>query len=146
LAITILFIFMEESMKTVMSLVTLSVACYATADMQPITNSYDDSDARYAIVSFVQSDSAIQATIQRRGAYFISYTKLELDCAKRHVRHMGMYNSIEELEKAQFDQMQGRVIDGSIADEVGKVLCKGTTLTASQTDELPAVEQPDDRT
>ena len=133
-------------MKTVMSLVTLSVACHATADMQQITYNYDESDARYAIVSFARSGSAIQAIVQRQGVYFTSYTKLELDCAERHVRHMGMYNSIEELEKAQFDQMQGRVIDGSIADEVGQVLCKDATLTASQTDELPADEQPDDKT
>lgn len=141
---------MEESMKTVISFVALSVACCATADVQTITYQYDDSDAEYSIVSFVESDSSIQATLQRSGRYFTNYTKLEIDCASRNVRHMGMYNSLDGLEKAQFDQMQGRIIEGSIADEVGKVLCKGTTMTASQTasqtDKLPADELPDDKT
>lgn len=133
-------------MKTVMSLITLSAACYATADTQQITYNYDDSQAQYSIVSYVENGSAIQATVQRQGTYFASYTKLELDCAKRHVRHTGMYSSLEELGKAQFDEMLGHVVDGSIADEVAKVLCKGTTLTASQSDELPAAEQSDDKT
>ncbi|WP_053157888.1 hypothetical protein [Pseudomonas sp. Pf153] len=133
-------------MKTVMSLITLSVACCATADPQQITYSYDDSQAQYFIVSYVENGSALRATVQRQGTYFTNYTKLELDCAERNVRHTGMYSSLEELEKAQFDEMQGRVVDGSIADEVGKVLCKGTTLTASQSDELPAAEQSDDKT
>ncbi|WLH10750.1 hypothetical protein PSH58_17860 [Pseudomonas hefeiensis] len=133
-------------MKTVISIVALSVACCATADVQTITYQYDDSDAEYSIVSFIESDSSIQATLQRSGPYFTNYTKLEIDCTSRHVRHMGMYNSVEGLEKAQFDQMQGRIVEGSIADEVGKVLCKGTTMTASQTDKLPADELPDDKT
>ncbi|UZE25670.1 hypothetical protein LOY67_09805 [Pseudomonas sp. B21-056] len=133
-------------MKTVIALVALCVACHATADMQKIQYSYDDSDAEYSLVSFAESGSAIQAIVQRQGVYFTSYTKVELDCANRNVRHMGMYNSLEGLEKAQFDQMQGRIVEGSIADEVGKVLCNGTTLTASKTDDLPAVAQPDDRT
>jgi hypothetical protein len=137
---------MEESMKTVISLVALCVACHATADVQKIQYGYDDSDAEYSLVSFAESGSAIQAIVQREGVYFTSYTKVELDCANRSVRHMGMYNSLEGLEKAQFDQMQGRIVEGSIADEVSKVLCKGTTLTASQTDNSPAEEQPDDRT
>ena len=137
-------------MKTVISLVALSVACCATADVQTIAYQYDDSDAEYSIVSFVESDSSIQATLQRSGAYFTNYTKLEIDCASRNVRHMGMYNSLDSLEKAQFDEMQGRIVEGSIADVVGKVLCKGTTMTASQTasqtDKLPADELPDDKT
>lgn len=137
-------------MKTVISFVALSVACCATADVQTITYQYDDSDAEYSIVSFIESDSSIQATLQRSGSYFTNYTKLEIDCASRNVRHMGMYNSLDGLEKAQFDQMQGRIVEGSIADEVGKVLCKGTTMTASQTasqtDKRPADELPEDKT
>lgn len=120
-------------MKTVVSLVLLSIACSATADVQKIKYIYDDSDAVYSIVSFVDRGPAVQAIVQRSGAYFTSYTKLELDCANRIVRHMGMYNSLAGLEKAQFDQMQGPIIEGSIAAEVGKVLCKDTTSTASQT-------------
>lgn len=135
----------EKSMKTVISFAAIFTACHATADVQTIQYNYDDSDAEYSIVSFVESGSSIQATLRRAGSYFTNYTKLELDCAGRNVRHMGMYNSVEGLEKAEFDQMQGRIIEGSIADEVGKVLCKGTTLTASQTDELPADDQPDDK-
>ena len=135
-------------MKTVISLALLSIACSAAADVQNIKYLYDDSDAVYSIISSVNSGSAIQATVQRSGAYFTNYTKLELDCASRHVRHMGMYNSIAEVEKAQFDQMQGRVIDGSIADEVAKALCKDTTLTASQAapqaEDLPTETQTDD--
>ncbi|WP_413770198.1 hypothetical protein, partial [Vibrio vulnificus] len=85
------------------------------------------------------------ATIRRAGAYFTSDTKLELDCANRNVRHMGMYNSVEALEKAHFDEMQGRIVEGTVADEVGKILCNGSTLTASQSDDLPAEAQPDDK-
>jgi hypothetical protein len=132
-------------MKMVISLVAIFAACYATADVQKIQYNYDDSNAEYAIISFVESGSAIQATVQRAGSYFTNYTKLEIDCANRNVRHMGMYNSVEGLEKAEFDPMQGRIIEGSIADEVGKVLCKGTTLTASQTEEQPGNDQPDDK-
>lgn len=135
-------------MKTVISLALISIACSATADVQNIKYLYDDSDAVYSIVSSVGSGSAIQATVQRTGTYFTNYTKLELDCASRNVRHMGMYNSLAGLEKAEFDQMQGRIIDGSIADEVGKALCKETTLTASQaapqTEDLPTETQTDD--
>lgn len=135
-------------MKTVISLALISIACSAVAEVQNIKYLYDDSDAVYSIVSFIDSGSAIQATVQRSGTYFTNYTKLELDCASRNVRHMGMYNSLAVLEKAQFDQMQGRIIDGSIADEVGKVLCKETTLTASQaapqTEDLPTETQTDD--
>jgi hypothetical protein len=98
---------MEESMKTVISLALLSIACSATADVQNIKYLYDDSEAVYSIVSSADSGSAIQATVQRKGTYFTSYTKLELDCASRNVRHMGMYNSLSALEKAHFDQMQG---------------------------------------
>ncbi|WP_058546429.1 hypothetical protein THH46_20420 [Pseudomonas sp. NA13] len=137
-------------MKTVISLALLFIACNSAADVQNIKYLYDDSDAVYSIVSFVDSGSAIQATVQRSGAYFTNYTKLELDCATRNVRHMGMYNSLSGVEKAQFDQMEGRIIDGSIADEVGKVLCKDTTLTASkaakQTEDLPTETQTDDNT
>ncbi|SCW71731.1 MULTISPECIES: hypothetical protein [unclassified Pseudomonas] len=137
-------------MKTVISLALLSIACSAAADVQNIKYLYDDSDAVYSIVSFVDSGSAIQATVQRSGTYFTNYTKLELDCANRNVRHMGMYNSLSGVEKAQFDQMEGRIIDGSIADEVGKVLCKDTSLTASkaapQTEDLPTEKQTDDNT
>ncbi|WP_339481816.1 MULTISPECIES: hypothetical protein [unclassified Pseudomonas] len=138
-------------MKTAMSLALLSIACSATADVQNITYLYDDSDAVYSIVSFVDSGSAIQATVQRSGAYFTNYTKFELDCATRNVRHMGMYNSLSGVEKAQFDQMEGRIVDGSIADEVGKVLCKDTTtMTASQaakqTEDLPTETQAGDNT
>ncbi|WP_431081261.1 hypothetical protein [Pseudomonas thivervalensis] len=131
-------------MKTVISLALLSIACSATADVQNIKYLYDDSEAVYSIVSSADSGSAIQATVQRKGTYFTSYTKLELDCASRNVRHMGMYNSLSALEKAHFDQMQGRIIDGSIADEVGKVLCKETHLTASQTEDLRTETQTDD--
>ncbi|EJL02586.1 MULTISPECIES: hypothetical protein [Pseudomonas] len=120
-------------MKTIISLALLSVACAATADVQKINYLYDDSDAKYSIVSFIDSGTVIQATVQRSGVYFTNYTKLELDCASQNVRHMGMYSSLAALEKAQFDQMEGRIIDGSIAAEVGKVLCTGTTMTASQT-------------
>lgn len=134
-------------MKTVISLALLSIACSAAADVQNIKYLYDDSDAVYSIVSFVDSGSTIQATVQRSGAYFTNYTKLELDCATRNVRHMGMYNSLSAVEKAQFDQMEGRIVDGSIADEVGKVLCKDTTLTASQaakqTEDLPKKQTGD---
>ncbi|MCI0998010.1 hypothetical protein [Pseudomonas corrugata] len=133
-------------MKTVIPLVALCVACHATADVQKIPYIYDDSVAKYSLVSFTESGSAIQAIVKREGAYFNSYTKVELDCANRSVRQMGMYNSLEVLEKAQLDQMQGRIVEGSIADEVGKILCKGTTLTASQPDNPPVEEQPDDRT
>ncbi|TWC06671.1 MULTISPECIES: hypothetical protein [unclassified Pseudomonas] len=133
-------------MKTVISLVTFCVACHATADMQKIQYSYDDSDAEYSLVSFVESGTAIQAIVQREGAYFTSYTKVELDCANRNARHTGMYNSLEGLENVQFDQMQERIVEGSIAGEVGKMLCKGTTLSASQADNPPAEEQTDDRT
>ncbi|MEN2393748.1 hypothetical protein [Pseudomonas halotolerans] len=142
--------FMEESMRTVISIVALSIACGATADVQTIAYQYDDSDAEYTIVSFIETGSSIQATLQRSGTYFTNYTKLDIDCDSRNVRHMGMYNSLDSLEKAQFDQMEGRIVEGSIADEVGKVLCKGTTMTASQaasqTDKLPAEELPDDKT
>ncbi|SCW41405.1 MULTISPECIES: hypothetical protein [unclassified Pseudomonas] len=128
-------------MKTVTFLALISITCSAAADVQNIKYLYDDSDAVYSIVSYTDTGSAIQAIVQRSGAYFTNYTKLELDCASRNVRYMGMYNSLAVLEKAQFDQMQGRIVDGSIADEVGKVLCKDTTLTASkaasQTEELP---------
>ena len=132
-------------MKKVIAIAALSITCFATADVQKIQYAYDDSDAEYSIVSFIKSDTAIQAIVRRAGKYFTSYTKLELDCAHRNVRQMGMYNSLERLEKAQFDQMQGRIIDGSIADEVSKLLCKGT-LTASQSKDLSADEQADDRT
>ncbi|AHL33385.1 hypothetical protein CD58_10970 [Pseudomonas brassicacearum] len=132
-------------MKTVISVAVLFVAGCAIADVQKIKYSYDDSDAEYAIVSFAESGSAIQATIRRAGSYFTSYTKLELDCAKRNVRHMGMYSSIEDLENVKFDEMQGRIVDGTVADEVGKVLCNGSTLTASQPDELAPEAQPDDK-
>lgn len=136
-------------MKTVLCLALLSIACSATADVQNIKYMYDDSDAVYSIISSVDSGSAIQATVRRSGAYFTNYTKLELDCASRNVRHMGMYNSLAALEKAQFDQMQERIIDGSIADEVGKVLCKNTTLTASQatpqTEDLPTETKTGDK-
>ncbi|MBJ2345724.1 MULTISPECIES: hypothetical protein [Pseudomonas] len=132
-------------MKRVISLVAVLAACPATADVQQIQYNYDDSNAEYAIVSFVETGSAVQATVRRTGAYFTNYTRLELDCANRNVRHMGMYNSVEGVEKAEFDQMQGRIIDGSIADEVGKVLCKGTTLTASQTEEMPTEDLLDDK-
>jgi hypothetical protein len=96
-------------MKRVISLVAVLAACPATADVQQIQYSYDDSKAEYAIVSFVEAGSAVQATVRRTGAYFTNYTKLELDCANRNVRHMGMYNSVEGVEKAEFDQMQGRI-------------------------------------
>ncbi|UVM42656.1 hypothetical protein LOY47_19290 [Pseudomonas brassicacearum] len=137
-------------MKIVISLALLSIACSAAADVQNIKYLYDDSDAVYSIVSFVDDGPAIQATIQRSGAYFTNYTKLELDCTTRNVRHMGMYNSLSGVEKAQFDQMEGRIVDGSIADEVGKVLCKDTTLTASQaakqTEDLPSETRTGDNT
>ncbi|WP_335944343.1 hypothetical protein [Pseudomonas sp. G166] len=132
-------------MKTVISIAVLFVACCATADVQKIQYNYDDSAAEYAIVSFAEHGPAIHATIRRTGAYFTSYTKLELDCANRNVRHMGMYNSVEALENVQFDEMQGRIVEGTVADEVGKVLCSGSTLTASQSAELPAEAQPDDK-
>lgn len=135
---------MEESMKIVLSLALISIACSAAADVQNIKYLYDDSDAVYSIVSSVNTGSAIQATVQRTGAYFTNYTKFELDCANQNVRYMGMYNSLAALEKAQFDQMQGRIIGGSIADEVGKVLCKNSTLTASQTEDLSTEIQTDD--
>jgi hypothetical protein len=142
--------FMEESMKTVISLALSSFAFTATADVQTIDYLYDDSDAEYSIVSFADSGTVIQATVKRSGAYFTNYTKLELDCAGQNVRHMGMYNSLSGLEEAQFDQMQGRIVDGSIAAEVGKVLCAGTTMTASQTaskiEEQPAELQSGDNT
>lgn len=92
-------------MKTVMSLAVLSVACYATADVQKIQYAYDDSKAEYSIVSFTESGSTLQVTVQRAGPYFTNYTKLALDCVDHNVRHMGMYNSLERLEKAQFDPM-----------------------------------------
>src|SRR3546814_9740976 len=82
-------------MKTVMSLVVLSVACYATADVQKIQYAYDDSPAEYSIVSFTENGSTIQVTVQRSGPYFTNYTKLALDCANRNVRHMGMYTRLE---------------------------------------------------
>ncbi|MCQ6255416.1 hypothetical protein [Pseudomonas sp. Q11] len=132
-------------MKTVMSLAVLSVACYATADVQKIQYAYDDSKAEYAIVSFTENGSTLQVTVQRSGPYFTNYTKLALDCANRNVRHMGMYNSLERLEKAQFDPMQERIVAGSIADEVRKVLCRGTSMTASQADEVPAKVKADDK-
>jgi hypothetical protein len=124
---------MEESMKILASLALFSVACTATADVQKIHYLYDDSDAEYSIVSFVDSGAVIQATVQRSGAYFTSYTKFELDCAGRNVRQMGMYNSLKGLEKAQFDLMEGRIVDGSIAAEVSKALCTAKTMTAPQT-------------
>ncbi|WP_434648178.1 hypothetical protein [Pseudomonas sp. D1-2] len=132
-------------MKRIVSLVAVLTAYPAAADVHKIQYSYDDSNAEYAIVSFVESGSAVQATVKRTGAYFTNYTKLELDCASRNVRHMGMYNSVEGLEKADFDQMQGRIVEGSIAGEVGKVLCKGTTLTASQMEEVPIENLLDDQ-
>ncbi|WP_024619560.1 hypothetical protein [Pseudomonas kilonensis] len=132
-------------MKTVISIAVFFVACSATADVQKIKYNYDDSDAEYSIVSFDESGPAIHATVRRAGAYFTSYTKLELDCANRNVRHTGMYNNVETLENVQFDEMQGRIVEGTMADEVGKVLCNGSTLTASQSDELPAEVQPDDK-
>ncbi|MDO7896139.1 hypothetical protein [Pseudomonas citrulli] len=132
-------------MKTLISLFALCCACQASADVQNIKYTYDDSAAEYSIVSFVEHGSSVQATVKRTGAYFTSFTKLELDCTGHNVRHMGMYASIEGLEKAEFDQMQGRIIDGSLADEVGKVLCKGTTMTASQTAEQPAEAKNDDK-
>lgn len=46
-------------MKTVMSLAVLSVACYATADVQKIQYAYDDSKAEYSIVSFTESGSTL---------------------------------------------------------------------------------------
>lgn len=72
-------LFTEESMKTVISLALISIACSAVAEVQNIKYLYDDSDAVYSIVSFIDSGSAIQATVQRSGAYFTNYTKLELD-------------------------------------------------------------------
>jgi hypothetical protein len=51
-------------MKTVMSLAVLSVACYATADVQKIQYAYDDSKAEYSIVSFTESGSTLQVTVQ----------------------------------------------------------------------------------
>ncbi|WP_214512786.1 hypothetical protein [Pseudomonas brassicacearum] len=137
-------------MKNAISLALLSIACSAAADVQNIKYFYDDSDAVYSIVSFVDSGSAIQATVQRSGTYFTSYTKLELDCANRNVRRMGMYNSLSGVEKAQFDPMEGRIIDGSIANEVAKVLCNDTSLSASkaapQIEDLPTETQTDDNT
>ncbi|WP_260961444.1 hypothetical protein [Pseudomonas citri] len=130
--------------KVVIGLAALCVTGLTTAEIQKIQYAYDDSDAEYSIVSFSESDTAIQAIVQRAGTYFTSYTKVELDCPHRNVRHMGMYNSLESLEKAPFDQMQGRIVEGSIADEVGKLLCKGT-LTASQAGDLSADEQANDR-
>ncbi|WP_434562619.1 hypothetical protein J3P95_10025 [Pseudomonas sp. Z5-35] len=125
-------------MKKVISIGIAFAVCQASADVQKIQYTYDDSNAEYAIVSFVESGTAVQATVKRTGTYFTTYTKLELDCTDRNVRHMGMYNSLEGLEKAEFDQMQGRIVEGSIADEVARILCKGKTLTATQTKELPA--------
>ncbi|CAH0168867.1 hypothetical protein [Pseudomonas brassicacearum] len=137
-------------MKNVISLTLLSLACNAAADDLNINYFYDDSDAVYSIVSFIDSGSAIQATIQRSGSYFTNYTKIELDCANRNVRHMGMYSSLSGVEEAQFDPMEGRIVDGSIADEVGKLLCKDTTLTAlktaPKTEDLPTETQTDDNT
>ncbi|MBC3361729.1 hypothetical protein [Pseudomonas sp. SWRI154] len=132
-------------MKMVISMGIAFAVCQANADVQKIQYIYDDSNAEYAIVSFVESGTAVQATVKRSGAYFTNYTKLELDCTDRNVRHMGMYNSLEGLEKAEFDQMQGRIVEGSIADEVGKILCKATPLTATQTEELPAEKLSDDK-
>lgn len=95
--------------------------------------------------SRLPSNSTLQVTVQRAGPYFTNYTKLALDCVDHNVRHMGMYNSLERLEKAQFDPMQERIVAGSIADEVRKVLCRGTSMTASQADEVPAKVKADDK-
>ena len=105
-----------------------------------------DPDVEYSVVSTVENNSALQATVKRAGAYFTTYTKLQLDCAGKNVRQMGSYNSIQSLESAELDQIEGRIVGGSMADEVGKIVCQETTTaTASEVKGFPVTEQADDQ-
>lgn len=106
-----------------------------------------DPDVEYSVVSTVETNSELQATVKRAGTYFTSYTKLQLDCVSKSVRQMGSYSSIQGLESAEFDQIEGRIVGGSIADEVGKIVCKDstTTATASEVKNEPITKQNDDQ-
>lgn len=131
-------------MKVPLVFLLVPTCAYAQAVEQRFQYRYDP-DVEYSIVSTVERDSAIQATVKRAGAYFTTYTKLQLDCDGRRVRQMGSYNSIQSLESAELDQIEGRIVGGSIADEVGKIVCQDTTATASEVKDFPVTEQADDQ-
>ena len=132
-------------MKVPLVFLLVPTCVYAQAVEQRFQYPYDP-DVEYSVVSTVERDSAIQATVKRAGAYFTTYTKLQLDCVGKNVRQMGSYNSIQSLESAELDQIEGRIVGGSIADEVGKIVClETTTATASEVKDLPVTEQADDQ-
>ena len=119
-------------MKAITYFAAFCLSCYAHADAQRLDYKIsDDDDSEYSIISFAESGPTVQAVVRRVGIYFTSYTMVEINCTDRQRRQMGLYNTIEGAQAAEYDP-HGPIIEGTLAHNVHNALCINPSVVAEQ--------------
>jgi hypothetical protein len=82
-----------------------------------------DLEGQYYLVEKGGTTDKPTLVVKRAGPGFNHYTKREIDCAARTVRYLGEGESLEEMSAAISDTESSPVTEGSIPDQLAKLVC-----------------------
>lgn len=73
----------------------------------------------------VNNNKNLRSIVTKRvGSSGTTYSKRLYDCKNNTVKYLGTGDSIEAMNKSKEDEKMGAIFNGSIAYEVGLIICK----------------------
>lgn len=73
----------------------------------------------------VNNNKNLRSIVTKRvGSSGVTYSKRLYDCKNNTVKYLGTGNSIEAMNKSKEDAKMSPILNGSIAYEIGLIICK----------------------